>query len=165
MGQSLGGGAVPLCGQGGLGLCPRLGCHGLASPEWRPGFILHFLTCLCLAMIAAHLINIPACWYLNECTADSLHILRTAITCPKLSFCAIPWLFGLEMYVSFSHFMHHVAIALCVVSAEAWSGGLHTAAQVAEAPQAGPHQALTPSPGSPCPFPQTISSCSSHNFN
>ena len=58
-----------------------------------------------------------------------------------------------------------VAIALCVVSAEAWSGGLHTAAQVAEAPQAGPHQALTPSPGSPCPLPQTITSYCLHNFN
>ena len=30
-----------------------------------------------------------------------------------------------------------------VTNAEARSGGLHTAAQVAQAPQAGPHQALT----------------------
>ncbi len=52
--------------------------------------------------------------------------------------------------------------------AEAWSGGLHTAAQVAEAPQAGPHQALTPSPETPCLLPQTITggtSCSPHNLN
>ncbi len=58
-----------------------------------------------------------------------------------------------------------VATAPFVTNAEAQSGGLHTAAQVAEAPQAGPHQALTPSPGSPCPLDQTITSCSSHNFN
>ena len=58
-----------------------------------------------------------------------------------------------------------VATAHCVAAAEARSGGLHTASQVAEAPQAGPHQALTPSPGSPCPFPQTITSRSPHNFN
>ena len=65
--------------------------------------------------------------------------------------------------------MHHVAsrwqTALYVVSAESRSGGLHTVAQVAEAPQAGPHQALTPSPGTPRPLPQTIISCLPHNFN
>ena len=109
MGQSLGGGAVPLCGQGGVGVCPRLGCHGLASPEWRTGLTLHLLTHLCLAVFAAKLINIPACWYLYECTADSWHVLRTAVTCPKLSFCSIPWLFGLEMYVSLPYFMQHLA--------------------------------------------------------
>ncbi len=59
VGQSLGGGAVPLRGQGGLGLCPRLGCHGQASPEWHTGFTLHLLTCLCLAEWAAELINVP----------------------------------------------------------------------------------------------------------
>ncbi|DBA65508.1 TPA: hypothetical protein ACH3X2_003181 [Trebouxia sp. C0005] len=48
---------------------------------------------------------------------------------------------------------------------KARSGGLHTAAQAAQAPQAGSHQAFTPSPGSPWPLPQTITSCSSHNFN
>ncbi len=84
VGQSLGGAAVPVCRQGGLGVCSRLGCQGLASPEWRTGVILHLLTCLCLAVIAAQLINISARWYLNECTADSLHILHTAVTCANV---------------------------------------------------------------------------------
>ena len=59
----------------------------------------------------------------------------------------------------------HVATAPCVSGAETRSCGIHTAPQVAEAPQAGPRQALTPSPGSPCPLPQTITGCSPHNFN
>ena len=56
---------------------------GLASPEWRTGIILHALTHLCLAVLAAEWIT--ACWYLYECAADSLHTLRTAITGLKLS--------------------------------------------------------------------------------
>ena len=167
VGQSLGGGAVPLCGQGGVGVCPRLGCHGLASPEWRTGHTLHVLTCLSPAVFAAELVNIPACWYLYECTADRLHILRTAVTCLKLSFCFNA--LGLKTF--FYTFVLHatrgqqVVTAPSVAAAETWSGGLHTAAQVAEAPQAGPHQALTPSPGTLCPLTQTITSCSLYNFN
>jgi len=102
----MGGGAVPLCGQGGLGLCPRLGCHGLASPEWRTGLILHLLTCLWLAVFAAELINIPTCWCLYECTADTLHILRTAATCLKLSFCSVPVFFGLDVCYTLCSMQH-----------------------------------------------------------
>ena len=73
-------------------------------PEWWSH--LHVLTRLCLAVFAANLINIPVRWYLYECTADSLHILRTGVSCPKLSFCSIPWLVVREIYVSLSYFMH-----------------------------------------------------------
>lgn len=49
-----------------------------------------------------------------------------------------------------------VATAPFVSPAEMRSGGLHTAAQVAEAPQVVPHQVLTPSQGIPWPLTQTI---------
>ena len=107
LGQAVGGGAVPLCGQGGLGLCPKLGCHGLAFPEWRTGLTLHLLMRLRLAVIAAQLVNIPARWYLNECTADSLNIFRTAVTVQRCHSVPYHGFFG-DMYVSLSLFMHHV---------------------------------------------------------
>jgi len=166
VGQSLGGGAVPLCGQGGLGLCPRLGCHGLAPPEWRTGHTLHLLTCLCLVS-AADLVNVLACWYLYECTAGRLAYFAHSCHLSEIITLLHILLFWPEKGMLHLHAScgERVATALCDAAAEARSGGLHTAAQVAETPQAGPHQALTPSPGTPCPLTQTITSCSPHNFN
>ena len=46
---------------------------------------------------------------LCKCTADSLYILRTAVTCVKSTFCSIPFFFGLEMFVTLAYFMQHVA--------------------------------------------------------
>ncbi len=46
---------------------------------------------------------------LYKCTADSLYILRTAVTCVKSTFCSIPFFFGLEMFVTLAYFMQHVA--------------------------------------------------------
>jgi len=46
---------------------------------------------------------------LYKCTADSLYILRSAVTCVKSTFCSIPFFFGLEMFVTLSYFMQHVA--------------------------------------------------------
>ena len=121
-----------------------------------------------VSVFAAELVNIPACWYLHECTADRLHISRTAVTLSEIVIVFHAHGFGLKPFLTLmlhATWGQKMETAPSVAAAETWSGGLHTAAQVAEAPQAGPHQALTPSPGSSCPLPQTITSCSPHNFN
>lgn len=71
--QSVGGGAVNLCGQGGLGLCPRLGSHGLAPSTRSPGMrTLMFAVCRSL---------INAVTLLH--TGQTLHVTKLKLYIPR----------------------------------------------------------------------------------
>jgi len=85
-----------------------------AAMDWPPqnGAQVSFCilsTCLCLAVIAAQLINIPACRSLYERTANRLHILSTAGTCLNVSFCSVPLFVCLKMCLRVFSSMQHMA--------------------------------------------------------